>query len=325
MKLQQLRYLCGVVQESFSMSRAAQSLGTSQPAISKQLQLLERELGVDLLIRRGNRILGLTAAGEAIIQSARRMLWEADNLLRTTAEFTREGGGRLVIATTHMYARYVLRPVIEAFMPAHPHVRLALRQGAPSTIAEWVAAGEADLGISGRTEAPHDELVFLPSTRLERSLFTPKNHPLLRESALTLRKIASFPLITLDAGTEGGRTVMHAFAQAGHSPNVVLTAIDADVVKAYVEAGLGVAVLLSVAYEPQRDRALRVIDAARLFEPTEPQVVLRRGKYLSEAMYDFIRRVAPGWSGSAIDAALRGSSARAPARGAGHRRKSSEP
>jgi len=310
MTLQQLRYLCGVAQESFSMSRAAQALGTSQPAISKQLGLLERELGVDLLVRRGNRILGLTAPGEAIIESARRLLWEADNLVRTTAEFTQEGGGRLVIATTHMYARYVLRPVIEAFMRAHPQVRLTLRQGIPSIIAEWVAAGEADLGISGRSEEAHDELVFLPCDTLERSLFTPKDHPLLREKPLTLRRISRHPLITLDSGTEGGRTVLHAFQQAGLSPNVVLTAIDADVVKAYVEMGLGVAVLLSVAYEPERDRALRVVDVSRWFEPTVPQVVLRRGKYLSTAMFDFIGRLTPGWSRPAIEGALRGTAAR---------------
>ncbi len=306
MTLQQLRYLCGVAHESFSMSRAAQALGTSQPAISKQLRMLERELGVDLLIRRGNRILGLTAPGEAIIEAAQRIVWEAENLVRTTAEFTQEGGGRLVVVTTHMYARYVLRPVIETFMHAHPQVRLTLRQGAPPTIAEWVAAGEADLGVSGRSDTPHDALVFLPCDTLDRGLFTPKTHPLLREKTITLRKIARYPLITLDTGTEGGRTVLQAFTQAGLAPNIVLTAIDADVVKAYVEMGLGVAVLLSVAYEPERDRGLRLIGTGRLFESTVPQVILRRGKYLSGAMYDFIGRMAPKWTWQAVDAALRG-------------------
>jgi LysR family transcriptional regulator, cys regulon transcriptional activator len=306
MKLQQLRYLCAVVQESFSMSRAAQALGTSQPAISKQLQLLERELGVDLLIRRGNRILGLTAPGEAIIASAQRIVWESDNLARTTAEFRQTGGGRLVIATTHMYARYVLPPVIDAFMHAHPQVRLTLRQGVPSIIAHWVEAGEADVGISGLSEERHEEMIFLPCATLDRSLFTPAHHPLARQKPLTLRKIAQYPLITLDAGTEGGRTVLQSFERAGLMPNVVLTAIDADVVKAYVEMGLGVAVLLSVAYERKRDRSLSAVNAGRLFEPTVPQIALRRGKYLSAAMYDFIARVAGRWDRAAVDGALRG-------------------
>ena len=305
MKLQQLRYLCGVVQESFSMSRAAKALGTSQPAISKQLRLLEQELGVDLLIRRGNRILGLTAPGEAIIESARRTLWEAENLRRITTEFTQEGGARLVIATTHMYARYVLPPVIKAFVEAHPQGRLTLRQGIPSMIAAWVAAGEADLGITGRSEDMRDELVFLPCAALNRSLFAPQGHPLLREKRLTLKRIAEFPLITLDADTEGGRTVLRAFEAAGLKPNVVLTAIDADVVKAYVETGLGVAVLMSIAYERTRDRALRIVDAAHLFEPTIPQILLRQGQYLSGSMYDFMRRLTPQWNRPAVEAALR--------------------
>jgi LysR family cys regulon transcriptional activator len=308
MKLQQLRYLVGIARGGFSVSRAASLLGTSQPGISRQIRMLETELGVDLLIRRSNRILGLTAAGEAIIGVAQRTLWEADNLQRITEEFTQKGGGRLVIATTHMYARYVLRPVIKDFMQRRSQVQLVLRQGIPSMIAQWVASGEADVGISGKSLEVHDELVFLPCAALHRGIFAPKRHPLLRERKISLGAIARFPIITLDLGMEGGRKVMEAFEAAGIKPNIVLSAIDADVVKSYVELGLGVAVLLSVAYEPARDRGLGVIDVARLFEPTTPQIVLRHGKFLPSYMHDFISRLAPQWSRGAIESAMRSGS-----------------
>ena len=311
MKLQQLRFLCGVVEEDFNMSRAAETLSTSQPAISKQLRLLERELQVDLLIRRGNRILGLTAPGEAVIESARRTLWETENLQRITSEFTQDNPGRLVIATTHTYARYVLGPMIKAFMQEHPHVQLVLRQGNPAMVAQWVATGDADLGISGRSQEMQDQLTFLPCSELKRSLFAPKGHPLLRERSLTLSRIAKYPLIMLDADTEGGRTVRRSFERAKCKLNIVLSVLDADVAKTYIEMGLGVAVLLSVAYDDERDGALRIADASSLFEPTVPQIVLHQGRYMTGSMYDFIQRMEPHWSRPAIDTALLTSGKRA--------------
>ncbi len=305
MTLQQLRYLCGIAREGFSVSRAAGALGTSQPAISKQVRMLERELGVDLLVRKRNRILGLTGAGHAMIAAAQRTLWEADNLQRITSEFTPKGAGRLVIATTHMYARYVLRPVIKDFIERHRDVRLVLRQSVPATIEQWVAAGEADIGISGMALAGHEELMFLPCATLDRSVFAPARHPLLKANRLTLESIARFPIITLDQSIEGGRKAIEPFAAAQIEPNIVLSAIDADVVKSYVELGLGVAILLAVAYEPERDRGLRVIKAAHLFEGTTPHIVLRHGTYLPGYMHEFIAGLAPQWDRRAIASAAR--------------------
>lgn len=310
MTLQQLRYLCSIVREGFSVSRAAVALGTSQPAVSKQIRLLETELGSDLLIRKSNRILGLTAAGDAIIEAAQRTLWEADNLRRITTEFTNKGAGRLVIATTHMYARYVLRPIIKNFIERHRDVQLVLRQGVPSVIARWIAAGEADIGISGIAPDIHEELVFLPLAELDRSVFAPKGHSLLGEKRLTLKSIARYPIITLDQSMEGGRRVIDAFIAAEIKPNIVLSAIDADVVKSYVELGLGIAILLSVAYEPERDRDLRVINAAKLFHGTTPEIILRRGKHLPGYMHDLIASLAPHWDRRAIEATIRARGAR---------------
>jgi LysR family cys regulon transcriptional activator len=301
--LQQLRYLRAIVDEDFSVSRAALVLGTTQSAVSKQLRVLELEIGTDLIVRRTNRVVGLTTAGEAIIDAARRTLWEAENLQNITDELTKADSGQLVIATTHMYARHVLRPVITAFVRAHPDVQLVIRQGMPHTISEWVATGEADLGIGGRSVEPVGDLLLLPFGALERGVFVPKRHPLLRTRKPTLRQLAQFPIITLDVGTESEQKVTHAFQRAGLRPNVVLRAIDTDVVKSYVECGLGIAILPAVVHEPDRDRNVRVLAAGHLFEPTTPQVILRQGKHAPNFMDDFIVRVAPQWDRAAINAA----------------------
>jgi len=295
------------------MTRAAKALGASQPAISTQLRLLERELQVDLLIRRNNRIHGLTVAGQSIIKSVDLILRETENLRRTALEFTQEGDQELVVATTHTYARYALGAMVREFIAQYPRVKLVLRQGIPAMVAEWVATGAADLGISGRPIGQHDPLIFLPCETRTRSLFVPAGHPLLDAGALTPAKIAAYPLITLDAQTEGGSTVLNAFEAAGCTPNVALSVIDADVAKAYVEMGLGIAVLLSMAFDPDRDHALRVIDVADLFEPTIPEIMLHSGKHITGAMFDFIGKFAPQWTRPAIEAATRNTAAEAEA------------
>lgn len=304
MTLQQLRYLRAIVDAHFSLSRAAIALDTSQPAISKQIRVLEDEVGADLLVRRTNRVIGLTAAGEAIIAAVRRTLWEAENLERITGTFSKTGSGKLVLATTHMYARYVLRDVITDFVRSHPEVQLVIRQGVASMIAEWVVTGAADIGLSGKPVQSPDDMTFLPLGSLDRSVIVPAKHPLVREKKLTLEALARFPIITLDVGTEGEEKVTQAFEKAGIKPNIVMRAIDADVVKSYVASGLGIAILLSLAYEPERDRNLRAIKAGHLFETTTPQIYLRQGKFLPSYMYDFIQRVSPRWDHRALDAAL---------------------
>jgi LysR family cys regulon transcriptional activator len=305
MNLRQLRYLHGIAEAGYNISRAATVLHTSQPGISKQIQMLEQELGVDILLRKGNRIVGVTEPGRSILEVARRMLHDADNLRNIGADYTQKGTGRLVVATTHIHARYVLQAVIRNFMRTHPQVQLVLRQGSPSQIAELVASGEADLGISSEPSETVHELVMLPCARLERSVITQPGHPLLREKKLTLKAIAGYPIITLDQSFAGGSAVLRTFDGARIRPNIVLSAIDADVIKTYVELGLGIAILPAVAYEPARDRKLRAIDASGLFEPTITRIEMRRGSYLRDYMYDFIGRVARRWDRQTIEKMMR--------------------
>ena len=305
MNLQQLRYLHGIAEQGFNISRAAATLHTSQPGISKQIQMLEQEIGVAILLRKGNRIVGVTEPGQAILDVARRMLHDADNLKRIGDDFTTKDGGRLVVATTHMHARYVLRDVIRDFISRHPNVQLVLRQASPAQTAQLVASGEADIGVSSQPPESVIDLVMLPCYELHRSLITPKGHPLLKEKRLTLKSIAKYPIITLDQSFVGGSAVLRAFEAAHIKPNIVLSAIDADVVKTYVELGLGIAILPSIAYEPRRDSKLRAVDAAKLFEPTVACIELRRENYLRSYMLDFIQRIAPQWSRETIARAMR--------------------
>jgi len=300
MNLTQLRYLRGIAEQGFNISRAAAALHTSQPGISKQIQLLERELGVDILVRRGNRVVGVTEPGQAILNVARRMLGDAEILRRIGEEFTQRKK-RLVVATTHIYARYVLRSVIKDFMRLHPDVQLTLRQGNPAQIAQWVAAGDADAGVSSEPPDPIRSIVLLPCSSLQRSVITRTGHPLLKEKRLTLARLAAHPLLTLDQSFPGGAAVLRAFGKARIEPNIVLSAIDADVI------------LPSIAYEPGRDRRLAAIDASHLFEPTITHIAIRRDSYLRDYLYDFILMIAPEWDSSAIDRAVKIRSAEAAA------------
>jgi LysR family cys regulon transcriptional activator len=228
------------------------------------------------------------------------MLGDADTLRRIGEEFTQRKK-RLIVATTHIYARYVLRSVIKDFMRRHPDVQLTLRQGNPAQIAQWVAAGDADIGVSSEPPEPLRTLALLPCSSLKRSIITRTQHPLLREKRITLARLATYPLLTLDQSFPGGAAVMNAFGKAGIEPDIVLSAIDADVIKTYVELGLGVAILPSIAYEPARDRRLKAIDASHLFEPTITHVAIRRDSYLRGYMYDLIQMIAPKWGRDAID------------------------
>ncbi len=293
MNLQQLRYLHEIVKNDLSISAAANVLFTSQPGISKQIKLLEEELGIEIFVRNGKRLAALTEPGKAIVEVAERMLLDAANLKQVGQEFRAQDSGSLTIATTHTQARYALPHVVKEFTRRYPDVKLGLHQGSPTQIAEQVLSGEADIGIATESLALYDELVTLPCYEWHHCVVVPPKHPLLLEKRLTLKKLAQFPIITYDFAFTGRNKINQAFSEAGITPNITLTAIDADVIKTYVELGLGVGIVAQMAFVPERDKHLRMLDGGHLFEPSTTRIAIRKNQYLRGFAYHFIEVFAP--------------------------------
>lgn len=304
MNLQQLRYLCAIVDHGLNVSDAAEALFTSQPGISKQVRQLEDELGVPVFVRHGKRLSALTPAGAAIVATARRALREIENLRRVGAEFRSEDSGVLAIATTHTQARYVLPPVIRDFAARYPKVKVVLHQGNPLQVAEHTLRAEVDVGIATEALASFPELATLPCYEWNRCVLVPRGHPLTKVAPLTLAALARFPIITYDFAFTGRSQINAAFDAEGLTPNVVLTALDADVIKTYVELGMGVGIVATMAYDAARDAALERLDAEHLFAPSTTRLALRRDVFLRGYVYDFIARFAPALDRAAVDAAL---------------------
>jgi len=304
--LQQLRYLCAIVDHGLNVSAAAEALFTSQPGISKQVRQLEDELGVPVFVRHGKRLSALTPAGAAVVATARRALREIENLRRVGAEYKSEDTGVLAIATTHTQARYVLPPVIRSFAARYPRVKLVLHQGNPEQVADQTVRGEADVGIATEALAKFPELATLVCYEWNRCVLVPRGHPLARLVPLTLAALARHPIITYDFAFTGRSQINAAFDAEGIEPNVVLTALDADVIKTYVELGMGVGIVATMAYDPLRDAALERLDAAHLFAPSTTRLALRRNVFLRGYVYDFIALFAPALDRAAVDAAVAG-------------------
>jgi len=306
LNLQQLRYLCAVVDHGLNVSNAAQALLTSQPGISKQVRQLEDELGLRVFVRQGKRLASLTPAGTVVVETARRALRELANLKRVADEYRAEDTGTLVIATTHTQARYVLPGVLRKFAQRYPKVKVVLHQGNPVQVAEQTARGEVDLGIATEALATFAELVTLPCYEWNRVVIVPKRHPLAKSAALTLEALAKYPIVTYDQSFTGRSTINAAFAARGLEPNIVLTALDSDVIKTYVELGTGVGIIAQMAYDPARDTAFAMLDAGHLFESSTTRVGLRHGEFLRGYVQAFITLFAPQYDRAAIEAALEG-------------------
>lgn len=304
MKLQQLRYICEVARHNLNLSNAAEALFTSQPGISKQVRSLEEELGVDIFVRHGKRVVAVTEPGKAILEIALRVLKDVENLTQVSEEFTEKDNGRLTIATTHTQARYALPHVIHRFTKRYPGVRLSLRQGSPTQISELVTSGEADIAIATEAIEHYEDLVMLPVYEWNRCVLVQPGHPLLKQKKLTLDAIAAFPIITYDFAFTGRSRINQAFTDKGLKPNVVLTAIDADVIKTYVELGMGIGIVAMMAYDPKRDSHLRAIDASHLFEPSTTRIGIRKNSYLRGYTYEFIEMFAPHLNRETVDAAM---------------------
>jgi Transcriptional regulator len=304
MKLQQLRYIVEVLNHNLNVSATADSLYTSQPGISKQVRMLEDELGVQIFERSGKHLTHVTPAGEEVIAIARQILSQVEAIRAVAGEYTQPNQGKLNIATTHTQARYALPNMIKSFMQRYPNVSLHMHQGSPEQISEAAAKGIADFAIA--TEALHlyQDLIMLPCYHWNRSIITPPDHPLGKLSEVTITDLGDYPIVTYVHGFTGRSELDRAFNQAGIKPNVVFTATDADVIKTYVRMGLGVGVVASMAIDANNDADLVNIPAAHLFAPSTTKIGFRKGTFLRSYMYDFLEGFAPHLNRSLVDSAM---------------------
>ncbi|HUP91462.1 MAG TPA: HTH-type transcriptional regulator CysB [Solimonas sp.] len=302
MKLRQLHYINEVAERGLNVTAAAEALFTSQPGVSKQIRLLEEELGVDIFVRNGKHLAEVTPAGRRILEYTHKLLAEVENIKSVAEEFRDTDRGDLSIATTHTQARYALPQVIHQFRKKYPKVTLHLHQGSPPQIAKLAAEGNADFAIA--TEAMHhfDQLVMLPCYHWNRCVLARPGHPLTElKKRLTLKDIAAWPLVTYTFGFTGRSKLDQAFAAHGLKPDVVLTAVDADVIKTYVRLGLGVGIVANMAYDEKFDKDLVRIPADHLFDPSTTHIGFRRGMFLRGYMYEFIQGFAPHLSKALVD------------------------
>jgi LysR family cys regulon transcriptional activator len=307
MNFQQLRAVREATRTGFNLTEVAGVLHTSQPGISRQIRELEDELGIDIFVRAGKRLTRLTPPGEAVLPIVERMLLEADNLKRVGDDFNAQDTGRLSIAATHSQARYALPTVVRDFRQIYPKVTLLLHQGSPKQVAEMLLSGEADIGVATEALAQYESLVALPCYRWTHSIVVPPGHELLDiDGPIRLEHLARHPIITYETGYTGRAHIDDAFAKAGLTPDIVLSAMDADVIKTYVELGMGVGIVASIAFDAERDRTLRALDARHLFEINLTRLAVRRGTWLRGYVYAFIEAFAPTLSRSVVERALAG-------------------
>jgi len=303
-KLRQLIYIVEVVKQRLNITAAAQALHTSQPGVSKQIRLLEDELGVLVFERNGKHLDRVTPAGEQILETARRILSEVDNINRTASEFADADRGSLRVATTHTQARYALPSTVTTFRQAYPNVTLHLSQGAPPQIANWAASGEADFAIATEALEHFDELIMLPCYHWNRCALVPRDHPLANVETLTLAALAEYPLVTYTFGFTGRSQLDMAFGRENLTPQVVLTAVDADVIKTYVRLGLGVGVVANMAYDESTDSDLVQLDASHLFAHSTTHIGFRHNLFIPTYMRRFIAIFAPHLTPEVVEEAL---------------------
>ncbi|MDA9004024.1 HTH-type transcriptional regulator CysB, partial [bacterium] len=293
MKLQQLRYIWEVAHHDLNVSATAQSLYTSQPGISKQIRLLEDELGVEVFSRSGKHLTRITPAGEAILKTTGEILRKVESIKQVAQEFSNDKKGSLSLATTHTQARYMLPNIIKGFIDRYPDVSLHMHQGTPMQISEMAADGTVDFAIATEAMDLFSDLIMMPCYRWNRSVVVPKNHPLCQVNELTLEDIAKYSLVTYVFGFTGRSKLDEAFMERGLTPKVVFTAADADVIKTYVRLGLGIGIIASQSFDANADSDLVALDTSHLFKPSITKIGFRRGTFIRGFMYEFIEDFAP--------------------------------
>ena len=304
MKLQQLKYIWEVAHHDLNVSATAQSLFTSQPGISKQIRMLEDELGVEIFARSGKHLTEITPAGKLIIEAAGEVLQRVEGIKQAARDFADNTRGTLSVATTHTQARYVLPMVIKEFMARYPNVTLNMQQGTPAQIAAMASDGEVDFAIATEALELYDNLIMMPCYRWNRCILVPKEHPLTKVKRLTLEEVAQHPIVTYVFGFTGRSKLDSAFKRQNLTPQVVFTAADADVIKTYVRLGLGIGIVAHMAYNPSADSDLVALPAEHLFDSSVTRIGCRRGTFMRGYMYDFIELFAPHLTRERVAAAM---------------------
>jgi LysR family cys regulon transcriptional activator len=293
MKLQQLRCIYEVVQNQFNISRAAESIHTSQPGVSKQIQLLEEEIGVKLFQRNGKRLSGLSEPGIRVYESIVEIMREVKNIKNVSDDYERKDSGSFTIATTHTQARYKLPVVVESFVKKYPKINLNIHQGDPAQVTAQILNGEADVGIATESISLNDKIFCIPCYSWNRCLVMPKDHPLLKVKDITLNHLASYPMITYDYAFTGSTIVSKVFKEANIQPNIMLTAIDADVIKTYVSLNLGVGLIAEMAFDENKDKNLVSRDVSHLFPTSTTYIGIRQDTFIRGFTFDFIKMFTP--------------------------------
>ncbi|WP_179401587.1 CysB family HTH-type transcriptional regulator [Burkholderia guangdongensis] len=306
MNLHQFRFVREAVRQNFNLTEAAKALFTSQPGVSKAIIELEDELGVEIFTRHGKRVRSLTEPGRIILASVERILQEVESLRRVGKDYAAQDQGNLTIAATHTQARYSLPAAIAEFKKRFPKVHLSILQGSPTQVAEMVLHDQADLAVATEAIADYKDLVSLPCFQWHHAAVVPADHPLLDRKTPSLDDLAQYPLITYDDAFAGRKKINQAFALRGLSPDIVLEAIDADVIKTYVELGLGVGIMADIAFNPERDRGLRAIPVGHLFGSNVTRVALKQGAYLRSYVYTLVELLSPTMTRRLIEQALKG-------------------
>lgn len=292
MNFQQLRIIRETVRQNFNLTEASAALYTSQSGVSKHIKDLEDELGVQIFMRKGKRLLGLTDAGQSLFKIVERMLLDIDNIKHIADDFNRTNEGTLTIATTHTQARYVLPPIINEFKKSFPKVHLVLQQASPVEITNMLLQGQADIGIATEALTTEENLASIPYYDWQHSIIIPQNHPLADIENITLQTLVQYPLITYHGGFTGRSKIDKTFADAGLEPNIVMSALDADVIKTYVELGMGVGIVNNVAFDDERDHRLKQLQTD-IFGLNTTWIAVRKEHLLRGFGYEFIKHCDP--------------------------------
>jgi len=305
MNFQQLRIIRETVKCNYNLTEVGNALFTSQSGVSKHIKDLEDELGVELFLRKGKRLLGLTDPGKELLTIVERMLIDTQNIKLLAEQFSQSDKGQLTVATTHTQARYILPQIVSKFKKEFPKVHLALHQGSPNEISELLLNGEADLAIATESLSKMPELISFPFYTWHHAVIVPQGHPLENSKSLKIEDLAEYPIITYHEGFTGRKLIDETFSNANITPDIVMSALDADVIKTYVELGLGIGIIASMAYQKDRYTKLKILKSDHLFATNTTRIAVRRGHYLRGFAYKFIELCSANLTESEVKAALK--------------------